>query len=928
MYSKLGRNMHKKLPLVLKASAIFVAITLTGCGGDTVEENFANSVKYSQQKDHKSSALALKKILMEQPDNVKARKMLAAANIALGKFRDAEKNIEPLVKPKVQTPEVLATMAEIKFELKKYAEVYMLAYKDFGTNKEFELKTKFYAAMSSIQDNKKSKVEEFIVGMGAIDKTSYYTLVAQAWAAFALGETGDARELVDLALASNATFNQALFLSARLFDVEGRVSEAKESYQEYVDLFPYDIDKKIYLYQTLMTLGEVKKAETLVESIYIIHPKNPLVNLYKAQIHYQKGEYERSREFSRNVLNGIESHMPAQLIAGASSYKLGDYKQAYSYLKAYEDKLSTGSVKQMILLTKLKLGLVSEVADDILKSDDSHIDIDILMVASMNLSRTGQQEKAIALLELSGGGDNAKILAQQGLTRLSMNDLSGIALLEKSIEMDQELEGAKLALAMAYLRDGNVTAAVAIAKQWQNNDKTKILGQLLNANIYKQQGKHDLAKSVFKDILKTNKDNVAAMFALARYSESEGEYANALIKYTEIVQLYPGHVDALSRITEINKSDGNISSTLELLNPLLAKNMDNVKLRLNVAYNQFLNGDIQDTISTLSEIEPNSQTPDVYWIVLGDSYMQEGLVGSGIKAFQALVKKNPTNLLGQLRYISSLELGKRYSGALHATKNAKTVFKGNKAIDLLEVRYLLKNNSGDEALAVIDTFKNKYGVTSEILSYEAESHMINNDFEKSAAIYLMAYKVTPLKDYKLGSAKALIKAGKAQESSEILEGLYKSADKNEKLGLALMLGEVYYGLDYQKSYDYFKEVLTSKPKDIIVNNNLAMVSIELGEFEDALRYSEVSYRENSGHTSILNTYGTALVKNRMYEKAVFILEDSIQKGSNNVPAMINLAVAYDKLGKFANEIKLLERAMELATDPDDKREIALMGARL
>lgn len=918
--------MNFKLPLTFKVSVVAVALTLTGCGSESIEDHFLNAQTYTAAKDYKSSVISLKKILIVNPDNNKARVELAKVYMSLNRYRDAEKELETMKGKKQE--EIIGLLSEIKFELKKYAEVYMLAFKGFTEKSEHELKTNFYALLSSIQDDKQEKIKEFIAKIGSIDKNSHYTFVAQAWVALSLGEAQESRELVDIALTKSPEFGQALFLSARLFDIDGKVSQAKDEYEKYTSLFPYDTDKKLYLYQAMMSLGETEEAERLVDSIYVLHPKNPLILLYKAQISYEKGDYQESNDFSKAALKDMEQHMPGKLIAGASAYKLGDYKQAYSYLKSYEDNLKDGSVKRMILLTKLKLGLITEVADDILKSTDAHIDLDILMVTSMNLSRTGQQEKAIALLEQTSGEGNAMLIAQQGLARLSMNDNTGIALLEKSIELDGELEGAKLALAMAHLRNGNSVDAVKIANGWAGNEKTQILGDLLNANIYKQQGKHEKAKNLFQAILKSNENNVAAKYGLAKYNEAEGNPKAALEKYVEIVKSYPGHVDALSRITEINKDNGKVNETLKFVLPLLAQNYDNVKLRLNVAYNQFLNKDHGAAIATLSQVTPNSQTPDVYWIVLGDSYMKEGLVASGVKAYNSLIKKNPSSILGQLRYISSLELTKRYTAALHATKNASIIFKNNKAIDLLLIRYELLNNKAQEALSAIKEYKLKHEVSAEILGYEAESHIINNDYANGSLLYLEADKLRPSEKYKLGAAKALMNNDERNKASALLEEIYKEDDVQNNPSVALMLGEVNYGLDFTKSKKYFTVALKTKPDDVVINNNLAMVSIELGDYEDALKYSEVSYRANSNNTSVLNTYGTALVKNKQFEKAMKILEQSLQMGSNNVAAMINLAEAYDKLGKFAAEIALLDKAYKNSDDEKEKRTILSMGARL
>lgn len=920
--------MYRKLPAALKVTAIAVALTLSGCGSQSVEEHFVNAEKYTQAHDYKSSVISLKKILIEQPENIVAREKLATAYVSLNKYREAEKELKHLLEGKKSTPENIALMAEVKFEIKKYAEVYMLAYKVSDINSDASLRANFFAVLSAIQDRNKDKVQEFIKQTGAISKTSHLTKVAQAWVALEIGEKEESRLLVDQALKQAPNFNQALFLSARLFDVNGQISEAKDVYKKYVKLYPYDIDKKMYLYQAHMSLGEIDAAESVIDSVYVTHPKNPLVNLFRSQVHYQKKEYQKSNDLARNVLKDLKEHMPAKLVAAASAYKLGDYKQAYNYLSTYEKSLTTGEVKRMLTLSKLKLGMINEVADDILKSSDEHVDIDILMLTSMNLTRTGQQDKALALLEGSSGENNAKVIAQQGLTRLSVNDFTGISLLEKSIEMDGSLEGAKLALAMAHLRSGNTDEAIKIATEWEGTPDTKVLGQLLNANIYKKEGKHELAEALFVTISKSDKDNVAAKYALAQYDESRYDTAKALVKYIDIVNLYPGHVNALSRITELNLKAKDVQKTLDVVEPLLSKHDDNVKLRLSVAYNHFLNDDPQRAIETLLVITPDAQTPDVYYIILGDSYMKQELMGNGINTYKSLVKKNPANLLGQLRYISSLEFAKRFASALHATKNAKIIFKSNKALDLLEIRYGIRNNNADNALLDIAKFRDNYETTTELMSYEAQAYVINKNFKKAAETYVLANKFSQSLEYQLGAASAFMNLDEPTKASEILENAYTTVSKEDKVKVAMFIGEVNYGVDFEKSYKYFKEAITTKPDDAIINNNLAMVSIELGKNADALKYSKVSYRENSAHTSILNTYGSALVVNMDYKEGVKILEQSIKLGSNDVDAMIYLAQAYSKLGDFTAEHDLLLKAMKQPITPEQKAEIMKMRERL
>jgi putative PEP-CTERM system TPR-repeat lipoprotein len=921
--------MQVKIKKLFKVTLIAAAVTLSGCGSDTIEDHLSSAAKHTQANDYKSTIIALKKALLLEPSNEVARVKLAEAFVKDNKFRDAESVLNKVIEGKDASPLAIALMSKIKFELKKHTETFMLSYSDFKEDKDSELQSAFYAAMSAVQEGNQSKVAEFIKKAGSIDKESPYTLVAQAWAALASQNIEDAQDLASQALEKEPEFGPAIFITARLFDVNGQVSEAKEAYEKYVKLFPNDLDKQIYLYQALMSLGDLDAADVVVDDIYKKHPKHPLVNLYKAQISYEKGDFQAASDFAKNVLMVMDKHLSAKLIAGASAYKLGDYKQAYSFLTPFDGKLKNGSVNRMLLMTKLKLGYAGAVADEIIaNADKDSLDLDILLVTSMDLSRTGSQDKAIELLELAGGATSkdAKIVAQQGLTRLSMNDITGVELLEKSIELDDELEGAKLALAMAHIRMGNIAKAVNIAKSWQENPETKILGNLLNAAIYTQQEKHVQAKEIYSDILKEDPQNIAALYSTAQYLEKEGDAEGSLAAYKQVISFYPGHVDALSKLTEINQSKGKVSDTIVFLTKISKLNVDNVKLKLNLAYNYFLNKESKKSIEILKTVEANGQTPDAYWIVLGDSYMQSGLLASGIQSFKSLVAANPSNRLGHLRYMTALEHAKRFTAALHAARNAKVSFKEDPLILLLEVRYELQNNDASKVLGLIDTIKDLGFETQEIIAYEAEANFRLKKYSESAQLYITANNAQYKEEYILGAAKSYVLNGDNAAASDLLElNLMKSENEDQMNSL---IAEVNFDINLEKSLRYFSKVLPKRPDDLFLLNNIAMVQLKLDLFEEALVNSEKSYRLNSSHPSILNTYGSALVANKNYKEAIEILEKAIKLGSENVDAIIYLAKAYDKSAKYGDHISILQKGLKLNPTEEQKSIMMSMLSRV
>jgi cytochrome c-type biogenesis protein CcmH/NrfG len=107
-----------------------------------------------------------------------------------------------------------------------------------------------------------------------------------------------------------------------------------------------------------------------------------------------------------------------------------------------------------------------------------------------------------------------------------------------------------------------------------------------------------------------------------------------------------------------------------------------------------------------------------------------------------------------------------------------------------------------------------------------------------------------------------------------------------------------------------------------------MVQLKLDLFEEALVNSEKSYRLNSSHPSILNTYGSALVANKNYKEAIEILEKAIKLGSENVDAIIYLAKAYDKSAKYGDHISILQKGLKLNPTEEQKSIMMSMLSRV
>ena len=73
---------------------------------------------------------------------------------------------------------------------------------------------------------------------------------------------------------------------------------------------------------------------------------------YKAELEYQKQDYSKARDYAEQALQHNDDFLVARIIAGVSSYFLGDVEQAYNKL-AGVDKLGPHSYVKFYILNLL-----------------------------------------------------------------------------------------------------------------------------------------------------------------------------------------------------------------------------------------------------------------------------------------------------------------------------------------------------------------------------------------------------------------------------------------------------------------------------------------------------------------------------------------------------------------------------------------------
>jgi tetratricopeptide (TPR) repeat protein len=289
---------------------------------------------------------------------------------------------------------------------------------------------------------------------------------------------------------------------------------------------------------------------------------------------------------------GMDEFTALHVIAGISAYQIGNLEQAYFYLNKAEPNLVAESVARRVLAqTQLKLGYIDEVADEVGKwSVDNQEDSIILGSVIGSMLQEGDLAGATSLsIGINQNGDSSAIeQLREGMLRIASKDNSGLVNIENALQKDPSLEKAWVLLAQAQVKDGNISEALNVAKEWQKQEPDD--GQVLEALIYSQNQEYDRAFGLLDEVLDRSPSNLGANQLSMNLLSTKQSYKKLLIRARAFLDFYPENKGTLFMLANLGKVS-EINQELESI--LLSQLNSTKKIRKNWEHRATLFGEIR-----------------------------------------------------------------------------------------------------------------------------------------------------------------------------------------------------------------------------------------------------------------------------------------------------------------------------------------------
>lgn len=878
----------------------------------TVEEYQAEAETFIQSNDQKSAIIALKNANAIDPENAKLRFDLGLLYLNEGDYLGAEKELERAETLGFDSIDVLPELVEVKFKLNKFEEVYSLAESAKSLSDATYVKALTYAGLSALYQNKRGVANEYIDLANSISSESVYGQIGKAYLANSEAETKSALRAINSLIAYAPELTDSYLLKGYLLQGNQSYIESAEAFEKYAELRPKEYQIQFFIAQNYIRGLALDKAEPIINRLLKQTNKHPLANQMKAQIEFQRKNYQLAKSYGITAYQQSNSLTVSTIIAGMSAYYLEDYEQAYAHLiKAQPLVGSEHAVNKVLIELQLRLGYNSDAIDTINELiSDGNADASLLTAASGELLKSGNTQAARELLQesIKLNSSNPEQVINQGIMKLKLNDLGGIEILEKALEVDPTSNKAESGLALGYLQNKQYEETLTIARKWQAQEDKKVRGLLLEAEVRSKQGKIEEAKHLLNQTLAIESANVPALFRLALYAHQAKDYLAAFDYYKQVINSVPSHVNATKGIiTLAYNSDSVADLASDFYQEKIKEQPDNSLLKLNLSYIYVAKNEKDKALALLEELKSSpTNTIEGIDLVIGDIYASKKDWKTSLTYYVAMTEQKPNSLKAANKLYANYEKLGKLEQALSEVKRINTVYPDNLGLLLAKVNYQsklkIKLSKRD-----ITTLKNHPKTMDHWILNQAlgNAAFINNDMTLATSYYQKSYDAEPNRVNVIALSRSLARSESVDASITLLKQHLASLDKSDT-AIQAMLANAYLN---QKNLVIaeliYLDMLIELPKNILALNNLSFIYHEFNNADKAIEFAKKALREAPDNAAVIDTYGQALLLNKQADAALQQFNKVLDIAPNNTDSIINKAKAYIQLGDKETAITLL-----------------------
>ena len=841
-----------------------LSLCISACSQPSTEEYLAEADKSLEKGDRQSAIVNLKNAAQEDPATTLVRFKLGKLYLDMGSPAPAEKELKLALKGGYEANSVLPLIA--KSLILQFKNQELLELVDQSRNLSLESSTTLYAlqAQAYFQLGDTAAAAEAINNANELSAESPYAQLGQAYAAFNKEQIDLALETVNMLLAKQPEFSEALLLKGQLENSVGNFKTALDSFEKYHQLLPELLQGKIYLIDSYIKNHQLDKAEAYTDKLLVLYKNSPYINQLKSQIKFELKNYNDAKLYAETAINNGGQNQTTSTIAAISAYQLGLNEQAYRHFLAIIDSLPSNSqLRGLYEVLEISLGYkVDGLADSDAINELSGENAGLIIHSGMKLIAEGKYKQAKQFIDVI---DSKEVtdpieLTRLGMAKLSLNDKSAFDDLERVLQTSPENIEVKNILARAYTAEGNFQKALDIANSIISNSPNKVEGYNLAGYILASSGKIEEAQKQHLKALEIDANDITSTVFFGKLAISKKDYSGALDTYRHIMSFKPLYLPALVTYFELEHNVGVPEKAITPIEQAYAAEPKNTQYALFFAKFLSVEKNYQDALTVLESIPVSDQLPENYWDLIVETYIKLNRNEEIEKKLIEWTSNKPSSGLGWASlanfYENKNEIRKALQSVTSGLKNAENNIDNLK---VLQAQYLIYLNRIAEAQNSVSDLLKIYEAKNPVIELlNGQILIIQNNFKDALPKLKVNYEYKPTTRVLKLILNCYVKLGQKNNAIQFAkEHLAKFSEDNQAM---LYLANLVMDTDRNYSEQLYHKVLKTDSLNPIALNNLAAIMQQNGRHKEAADFVRKALDQSPEEPYLLEIYASALLK--------------------------------------------------------------------
>ncbi|MCA8928893.1 MAG: PEP-CTERM system TPR-repeat protein PrsT [Alphaproteobacteria bacterium] len=902
-----------RMGMLAAASAIVLSATVSMSAladQGRSQDYYKDALEWLQKGDGRAALIQLRNAVKEDPDNFNARLLLGRLYLETGNLPSALKELEVAHKgaPGDETEVYYGRALLAGRQYQKVLDTVQQTANDptFGTVKVL-IRSEALFGLGRL-DDAMAEVQPIL----AKDSNQPQANLMAARILAAQNDPKAAYAHVDAALVGNPKLMEAYLVRANLDYAARDMDKAMESLDRAIELAPDDPRPKMLKAETLMRLGRLDEATTLVKAYQEKNPRDVRAAYLMARILAAEGKYEEADQELRPISEAVRQIPAASLLAGIVKYHLEQYAQAEEALQRYVQTAGDEARQARRLIAAIQLRTLRPRA--VLGTLQSLIGEGSRDVASMQMAASAylrvndlQNAKAMFARVVRYGAPADVRQAQPFLQVLdsAKPDVDGKLTLDPLVK--------DTLVVLDLMRTGEEAEALkdALKLAEANPDNNSVAN--LVAGIYVARNDLETARKYLTPALERDPNAITLMRTMDRIDTAEGKFDAVEKRARDALAASPDNEQIILHLAQFLAQRGRRDEAVRLLEEKADALPQSLALRQTLARLDLALKRPDDARKRANEALAIGKAGTVQGLVLaGDIFVALKDLPAAEEAFGQLASATNQST-GALLKLAQVQFQAGDTKATRATlEQVLAKDPANAVANRSLVSLYLRDGDGDAAMAAAD----RAAKANDILGLQLRAEVYRQTKRMDQAILEMRNGLAKHKISELAQQtfRLLVEAGKVDEAKKLLSGwLVDHPDDPDSLQLlsALLIREQ----DYGGAAVYLERAFSLLPNNPVVLNNLAWVRYEL-QRPGALAVARRAYRLAPQAPAVIDTLGWILVREGELDEGVKLLYTANDAAPKVGDIAYHLAFALEKSGKKTDAIGVLERALDPATDAE------------